>query len=637
MPISAKLQWKRTGWVALGCLCAVWLGMAAGPAPGAEGAEPHASVPQRIEALCRESKGRFQPITPQLLAQTKAQLAERFERLDRRLDLDGQNGRAWREYLLWDLLAEQLAAAKLDPAVLLRVLERYEAEHQGLALVWFVEVRDALRRYHRVLQASDDPQISAVCDQVLDALAQRLQTAWPRLEPADARFVGQATGWLADLGQAPGVTAAVRAELAQPNLWINCSAELVAAGIARPVDRTGPVSDVILGTDIRGSGNTKGRTRVEFVPSDRFAVIDVILQGATQTKTTGYHGPARIHSDGVTRLGVRKRLWLDAQGLHTHRAAARAHTETETTGISVGRRGRLACRVAWRRTMAQKELAEQIAAQHASEQAQREMDREAEQALEPAREHLEERLRKPLARRGWLPDQLRFQTTSDALRVVACFADVRQLAAPTPPPEPRVSGDLTARVHESLVNNLAETLAGRRVDREEFESILVELLGKVPEPWRADHDEAPWAVLFAPSRPAEVCFDDEQLKIVIRADGYEEAGETHPGMDVRAVYRVVEGSDGFELVRQGKLQITPPEFDPGAGDTLTPRQIATRTILERRFEKLLKPRFVFEPISLPGAWEQAGELLPVDVRTQQGWLSLVLRRQDSPASRIEPE
>lgn len=610
--------------------------MAARASCAAQAAGPSASVEQHIEALCHQSKGHFHPIAPQLLTLTKARLAERFGRLERRLQLDGDNGRAWREYLLCDLLARQLAAAEPDPDALLRVLQRYDAEHEGLALACFVQVRDALRHYHRVLQTSNDPQTPAACDRVLDALAERLRAAWPRLGPADSHFIGQATGWLADLGQAPEVVAAVRADLAQPNLWIEVSAELVAAGIARPVDRTRPVCDVILGTEIRGMGRTRGQTRVELVPSEQFAVIDVILQGTTQTETIGYHGPARIHSTGLTRLAVRKRLWLDAQGLHTHRAAARAMTETETTGISVRRGGGLACRVAWRRTTAQQELAEQIAAQHASDQAQRELDRAAEQALQAAHEQVENRLRRPLARRGWLPQELRFQTSSDALRMVACAAGSHQLAAPTPPPKPDRSGDLTICLHESLFNNLAETLAGKWLDQAGFQAILVEFLGKLPDSLRTRPDEASWAVLFAPSRPVEIRFDDGQLEVVIRADAYEEAGEAHPGMDVRAVYRVVAEAGGLELVREGKLRIAPADFDPAAGETLTPREIATRTVLERRFEKLLRPRFVLDPVSLPGAWQKAGELVPAEVRSDQGWLSLVLRRQDGPSRGAEP-
>jgi len=632
--ITARVEWKRAARVAFGYLCAAWLATAAGAGAGAQtaGAQPdaqrhsHDSTAQRIQALCRQARGHFRPITPELLSRTKAQLAERLEGLECRLELDGENGHAWRDFLLCDTLAEQLAATQPDPQVLGRVLARYEAEHEGLSLVWFAEVREALRRYHRVVEADRDPQTAAVYDRVLDALADRLQAAGPRWEPADSYFVGQGAGWLADLGQAPELVSALRADLVRPNLRIEVSADLVAAGIARPVDRTEPVSDLILGTFIRGSGHTAGQTHVELVPSDRFAVIDVILHSTTRSRTTGYHGPARIYSNGVTRLGVRKRLWLDAEGLHTHPAAARARTETETRGIAVGRGGRLACRVAWRRTTAQKPLAEQIAAQHASDQAQREVDLEAERTLAPARKRLEQRLRWPLARRGWLPEQLRFQTTRDVLRVVACAADEHQLAAPSSPPELRRAGDLTACLHESLINNLAETLAGRRVDRDEFQAILAELLGEVPEAWRPQPGEGPWAVLFAPSRPIEVRFDNDQLEVLIRADGYEESGEDQPGMDVRAVYRVVEGREGFELVRQGKLEIAPPDFVPSPDNTLSPVQIAAKTVLERRFDKLLKPRFKLEPVTLRGAWKQAGELVPVEVRTKQGWLSVVLRR-----------
>jgi len=634
-------SWRR--WCSLwgASVCLILSPAAAWPAVAAEASRSAISAAERIARLCDEAKGRFQPPSADFLALLKKELARRLRRLEERLARDGENGRKWRKYLLCDELAAELNAAEPNPETLTRVLARYKASHQGLGLVWFAELREALERYQRAVEATRNAQMPVVYDQVLDAVAARLERAWPRLAPEDAHFLGQAVGWLDDIGQAPELVATVRSELARPNLHVAISAQMVEAAVERPVDRTAPVVDFILGTDIRGTGHTVGRTWAELVPSDRFAVIDVLFHGTTRSRTAGYHGPARIYSEGLTRLAVRKRIWLDGQGVHSYPAVGQARISTTTTGIAVGRGRGLACRIAWRRTLAQKPLAEQIAAQHAARDARRQVDREAEQAVAPLRERIEKQLRGVLVRHGWLPEVLRFRTTSKALLATACAADEHQLAAPSQPPEPRRRGDLTLHVHESLVNNLAESVAGRWLDQDELQAVLGELLGEVPEALRPKPEEGPWAVLFAPSRPVELRFDSDQLEITVRADAYEESGREHPGMDVRAVYRLVEGPEGYEVVRQGKLQIVPPGYVPGSSESLTPMQIAARTVLERRFEKLLKPRLVIEPITLRDQWKRLGRLVAADLHSENGWLSVVLRAEqsgtpDSPAPAHQP-
>ena len=85
---------------------------------------------------------------------------ESLARLDQRLTLDGPNGADWRKYLRWDALQEALCGDKQpDTTLLTRVYQRYAASEDGLELVWFLDVQQALRTYIATVNAVGNPQV----------------------------------------------------------------------------------------------------------------------------------------------------------------------------------------------------------------------------------------------------------------------------------------------------------------------------------------------------------------------------------------------------------------------------------------------------------------------------------------------
>jgi hypothetical protein len=620
-------------------LCATTLFLATAYANRAGGKEAATAkrVPpaDELPALCLAAKAEFRPLSQADLSALKTELADAVDRLDRRLNVAGKNGANWKKYLQWGSLGAQLKPGKTpDLAVLDAVYRRYTAGYEGLELVWFLDVQQALRRYRDMARRVANPTLKTSYEKLLEFLAEHLQTYTAAPTAEEAVLIGQAVRELEEARQAPALVWAIRHHFLRPNLLLQVSADLVSAGIASPVDETAPVHEVILGTDIYGTGHTTGRVRVALSPNDRRGVIETVFLGTVSTRNIGYHGPVTIYSHGSTRVGARKRIWIDSTGLGSLPTASSAVTETRITDIQSRRGSCCVERIAWRRSAKQKDQAECIASRRAEKRLNHRIDQQAAEAIGRANQAFADKFRKPLLQRKLFPRQLRFTTTGEALHVVSLQADQSQLAAPSAPPRLPDQFDLALCLHESMINNLASSaLAGMTLHDEAFEAAVIKLLGELPEQLKADEDQQGWGIAFTPLYPLDryrppisVTFADNGISVTVRGRTFYKGDESYPGMDVTAVYKIVKTQQGFNAVRQGDLQILPPGFVPASGRKLSPRQVVIRTLLQRRFEKIFKPKMMGEGFLLPGKWKEAGTMKPVQLTCENGWLSVAWRQ-----------
>ena len=123
-----------------------------------------------------------------------------------------------------------------------------------------------------------------------------------------------------------------------------------------------------------------------------------------------------------------------------------------------------------------------------------------------------------------------------------------------------------------------------------------------------------------------VRFADGELHITIRGHSYSSGDSSYPGMDVTAVYKIVEGDEGLKAVRQGELAVFPPNFKPGSGKRLAVRQQTIRRMLERRFGKIFEEEMVPEPLELPGRWADSGKYGLDQWETADGWMVMAWNR-----------
>ena len=156
-------------------------------------------------------------------------------------------------------------------------------------------------------------------------------------------------------------------------------------------------------------------------------------------------------------------------------------------------------RIAWRRAGKQICQAEAIAGEHAACRLGARVDAQADPSIQKSNEQFEAKGRKPLDERRAFPRGLSFDTLATALEIHGAEALESQLAAPSAPPELTRPADVTVRVHESMINNVAETvLTGMRLNDEMVQRTALELLGRLPEQLKPDEDKEPFTIVFPP-------------------------------------------------------------------------------------------------------------------------------------------
>jgi hypothetical protein len=575
---------------------------------------------EKIIADCQAAKSNFRPLTIEDFKLVKTELVNALASLDARLKLDADNGDAWRKFLLWEPLQNELKSEGLpNKEVLNKVYLRYASGNEGLALVWFVDVQSTLRRMLMVMGAIDNAQTKTLYEQNLDKLAAKLNTYAAKPTTEDALDISESVRWLINARQTPELVDAVKSQFNQPNLYAQVSAEFVAATQDETVDDVTQIHDCILGTDVSGSGHTVGQLTTELVPDDNHAVLDMFLLATTYSKTVGLNGPVCIYSDGTTRIGACKRVWVNENGINTYPAVSNAVTSTCITDIQARRK--IIERIAWKKAGKQLPKAEYLAARHAEQRVNERVDSRAEETLAKAQRDFEEKFRRPLNEHKLFPDQLHFTTDKQALKVVSQQIGTSQLAAPSLPPA-AVDADMTLRIHESMINNFAlDALGGMTVHEEKLQARVIDMLGRLPDKLKGDEDQEPWAITFARRQPISVTFSEDGFKITIRGSEYYKGEAPYPAMDVTAVYKIKKTESGFMAVRQGDIQIFPPGRQQVSG-----KEQIIRQLLMKRFGKVFEPEIVGTGLTLTGKLEKAGKMIPIDVQSRDGWLTIAWRR-----------
>lgn len=582
--------------------------------------------PPDLAALVHQSKQSAVRASRQQLESSRSHLAAAVDRLRQYLDSGGANGTAWKRYLRFDDLSAAVRHPdSVDRETLEDVYIRFRADQVGLELPVFHEVALALRDWLDAVDRQSHPVAQEDLDRRLEQLTAQLETFQRQRDADELAKIAAALGWLSRHGQAGSLVSALRQRLSRPNLHVHLSQRLITAATDRTADDVEQVRDMILGTTVIGRGHTLGHVRTRLVPSERYALLETVIEAVNEAQTVGYNGPARVGSLSRTELTGRKRFMLDANGFAVWPASATAQTTSRTYGVWSNKHGcvdRLVRRVAQKRLGQQKASSEQVAAQHARGRLERRLDGEANRQLAQSNANYLGRLRNPLFRTGHLPRELRFSTTADDLQLVALHDGPARLAAPLPPPEPNGGLAMSVRLHESLANNLAEDfLAGRTLDQEQLDQLVVRLFGRVPKQLADDERRGPWSLTFAAHDPITLRIASDAAMVTIRGRRFaSEDREFRTPMNITARYRLLREHDAVRAVREGEIEVLPPGFTPGR--RIPPRLSTVRSLLKRRFENIFTPEIASQGLVLPGQWSRAGRLDLVQLDARDGWLAL---------------
>ena len=564
------------------------------------------------------AKDRFKPIQPEKVTQAKTTLKTNLRNLNNLLARSGREKESgWRKYLRLDDLQNELDSEDgPDLGVLQEIATKYRGDHPGLDLSRFVAVRESLLDYVTIEYFSSLPNLKDQFEKQVAELSKRLNAYAEKRSGEDASAIGRVLGWLKTSEQTPELVSGVRKHYLYPNLYGYMSSNLLAAGINSTVYDTRRVSENIMGTTVRGTASTSGNIGVRLVPSQRSAVFDILLYGATRSRTVGTQGPVTIHSTGVTNFSAFKRVYFDQNGVRAALAQANASTNTSINNIDAPP---IIRRIAWRIAGNKKGQAERIASQKAGGQISQRVDSQANGLLGQINARFENEVRKPLTRRRAYPGQLRFSTTSNTINVLLMHANDYQIAAPTGPPKFGKTYDVALQMHESVIGNFAESAIGGETLTGKKVADLMKKSGRdVPEELQNTEESEPWSITFASSRPVAVDFNDGMIKIGVRGIRFTRGNEVvKSAMEMSATYKVEKTATGSKLTRQGDVEA---RYLKGGRESI--QQITLKTFMRRKFGALLKEEIVSDGIELPGRWQHVGKLQVDHIECDNGWLAL---------------
>jgi hypothetical protein len=384
-------------------------------------------------------------------------------------------------------------------------------------------------------------------------------------------------------------------------------------------------------------------------------VIELTSFGHSVSQNVGYNGPAIIRSTGHTDFTATKRIELTDDVFSGK--PAYAHATTRSDIHSIGKRGgglgsRLVSRIGWQRAGQTRHRADAIASDHAEDRIERQFNREVNDKLREARQQYEDEFRRPLARRGEAPDDVRFSTGKDALSLKVTQAARDQLAAPGPPPAPRAGHDMTMRLHESAVNNYSATLLGGATASEtepgqdtKFDVKMPNWLQEIWDERRTDKSAdagqpalefKPWSLRFRPGRPISVKFSDGTVKLTLHIARLESgASEPFTNWDVWGTFVPELRDGGVVLRRQGELDAMPTNLRGELGS----RRRAQRNNLIKEFNARSEQgrgfpnEIEFPQFEPEGALASAGPLQINELVSEDGWLTLVWDRASTASRR----
>ena len=589
----------------------------------------------------------FRPVTDQQLTAARAELTKQMNDVERFVRPSTANGQRWMRYLRWDDLKEELS--KEGPPrleVLDATLERLNRNVTGLELPQFRRLAAGLEHYRNLVAVSMWENPAELYGQQLEALEQDLSAYREDSTPANEEALRQRLEIIDDLGQAPELVAAIRQEYARPNAFVDVSTGLVAAG-AEPINRRERITDNILGTSIRGDAHTTGNVDVATIPSEDRAVLQFRSRGRSTSQNVGNNGPAVIRSTGNTDFTATKRVLLSNEAFVSEPARAVARNRSDIHSISKrggGLGSRMVANQGWQQARQRQPRTDAIAAEHAEERIERRFNEDVNRELREARERYEEEYLRPLARRGRLPEEVRFRSDENSLAIEATQASGGELGAPGPPPEQPQGHDLTLRLHESAVNNYSAAMMGGATASEtepgsepQFDVELPEWMDRA---WQQRNTESDanvptdnesfkeWSMRFR-ERPISVDFDEGKVKITTQVERLRSGDQTFTDWNITGTYTPELAGGGVVLRREGDLEVLPADFE----GQLSSRQAAERRNLEEEINERSAqgggfPRTIeFEPMEPEGGLASAGPLEISEFTADDGWITVAWDRQ----------
>lgn len=404
-----------------------------------------------------------------------------------------------------------------------------------------------------------------------------------------------------------------------PNVRIAVHRGLLERLLPEATIDSGPMQDVVLGRQVRGTRRVEQSLGMRFVPDPDEIRVELLVDGVVTSKTVTESGPVAIHSRGTAEFTVRKPVTISVGGLGFGRAVGTASNASRLADIqtdfdSLPVMGSLMRSIARNqhddlRAEATREVNDKVIIR-----ACREVDAQTEPKIREMADRVAARAWRPLVSLGLEPTVAALETTADTATARIRLAGPRQLAAHTPRPRAPADALLSVQVHESSVNNACERfgLAGRRLTVEALVRTICDRLGVPPR----IPDELPTnvEVAFVADEPLRIECRDGLVHVRMALDAIESDRRAWYDVVAHVAYRPVVAGPQVFLEREGPVRLS----GPGQKGRM---EVALRTVFGKIFPKDRPVPLL--PAALAGDRRLSG-VQAVQAVAIDGWLALAL-------------
>jgi hypothetical protein len=525
----------------------------------------------------------------------------------------------WNSQIHWDSLLSELAKTDPNLGTLDRSLKGFFGpDVEGLEQSEFIQVRTTLRAYMNAIYFTNNTKSEEMFEVQVTRLVESLTTYLEAPNNENAWKIGRVIGWFERAEQVADLRNEVRYHFFQPNVFLQVSQKLISAGEKRIVDQTQNVSQVVKGVPIKGVATLKGQVSYALAENSQRATINVMLDGTILSKNVAKKSGVTVNTNGTTTIHAEKRISFDKNGFTTSPATAKAATKLELGSIDGPSSTHES--IAKTKFVKGRSVNEEAASQLSVDSITKEMDANVLELLGDVIDGYKTKIRDPLLRRGGFPEQFSTSSTKGFVNLQLLQTGRYQLAASSEPPALNKSTDVSLILHESLVRNFTEVvLGGVELTDEKLVEHLTRFGAEIPDELKIGPGKKSWAITFSNTQPISVGFRNNQIVIAIQGQQFRDGMRLiKEPIRIAATYNVEKTETGMRLQRDGDVAV-----DFLARKTLTVIQVATKTVMSKKFNALFKDDIVGQGgIKLPGQWENAGNLILQQLVANNGWLML---------------
>ncbi len=493
-----------------------------------------------------------------------------------------------------------------------------------------VAFEDALRAYDA---AQDTPAVAANSPELRKSLTE-LVAAIEQYE-LDRNSAGTAATRKAFEGvrsTAPDggetVAKAVRSHYFNYNLRIVAAEPFLNKFFGQSRDDNGEVRDFILGANVYGSQSTHTNVGIELVPNNRNAQFDIVARGSIASNTQGVTDQATVFTYGNHSFTAAKRINYDGEKFWTTPARINVSAHNMTTGADthLGLFSGIGNRIAVNTAEGMRGESEAIAASRVQDRVLPEFNRDVDKQFGPngkANTDYSKTL-DALRELKLYPDAYSWTSTDSELRGSTRLMTETELGGSDPSPSLYLGRGLTVLIHESLMNNAADTLglAGQTLTEDELnaklEANFSKLLNKevkFEKQAKPEEDTGPKTIVFDKTDPLRVQIADGTVTLILRA-GFKQEGKDDIPTQVVSVPMSFSVDTKSVVIEPGRVSVSAASEAEDKG-----KQLASAGVIKKKVETAF-PRKEMDRVSYVTVEKRKVLLAVTRIRALDGWLSI---------------